>query len=96
MGRHLGDVLSEHISALVPEKTPEVLHEWFAEENQPLLATVLEVNVEVVLLDAVAVRSKLVLDFLHKLPLSCYLGRLYENVECHLDTLFVKYLIWDS
>ena len=52
VSRHLGDVLSEHISALVPKKTPEILYQRLTEENQPLLATVLEVNVEVVLLDA--------------------------------------------
>ena len=36
------------------------------EEYQPLLATVLKVDVEVVLLDGLAVRSKLILNLLYQ------------------------------
>lgn len=69
----LCNVLSEDIGTLFSEKVPEVLNKWFAKEDQTLLATVLEVDVEVVLLDALTVRSKLILDFLYELPLACYL-----------------------
>ena len=63
MCRHLGDVLTEDIGALLAKKAPQVLDERLAEEYEALLAAVLEVDVEVVLLDALAVRAKFILDF---------------------------------
>ena len=66
----LRDVLSEDVSTFVPEEAPEELDERLAEEYQALLAAVFEVNVEVVLFDRLAVRSKLVLNLLYEAPLS--------------------------
>ena len=50
-----------------------MLDEWLAEEDEALLAAILKVDVEVVLFDALAVRPKLFLDFLHKFALTRYL-----------------------
>ena len=63
MCSHLGDELTEDIGALLAKKAPQVLDERLAEEYEALLAAVLEVDVEVVLLDALAVRAKFILDF---------------------------------
>jgi len=60
---HLGYELTEDIGALLAKKAPQVLDERLAEEYEALLAAVLEVDVEVVLLDALAVRAKFILDF---------------------------------
>ena len=84
---YLRDVLAEHVSTLLTEHAPQILHQRLTEENEALLAAVLEVNVEVVLLHALAVRSKLLLDFLHQLALSRDLGRLNHHIEGHLAAL---------
>ena len=63
MCSHLGYELTEDIGALLAKKAPQVLDERLAEEYEALLAAVLEVDVEVVLLDALAVRAKFILDF---------------------------------
>ena len=73
LGIDLSDVFTEGIGALVSENGPQVLHEGLAEEYESLLAAVLEIDVEVVLADALRVGSKLVLDFLHELTLSGHL-----------------------
>ena len=73
LGVDFRDVLTEGIGALVSENSPQVLHEGLAEEYESLLAAVLEVNVEVVLADALRVGSKLVLDFLYEFALACHL-----------------------
>ena len=73
LGVDFGDVLSEDIGALVPENGPQILHEGVAKEYESLLAAVLEVDVEVVLADALRVRPKLVLDFLHEFALAGHL-----------------------
>ena len=52
---NLGEVLSKDAGLLVTEDRPEVLDEWVWEEQEPLTDTILEVNVEVVLLDALSV-----------------------------------------
>ena len=50
-----------------------MLDEWLTEENETLLTAILKIDVKVVLLDAQAMWSKLVLDFLHKSALTRYL-----------------------
>ena len=87
MRRYLRDVLAEHVGTPVAEQAPQILHERLTEENEALLAAVLEVNVEVVLLDALAVRSKLLLDLLHQLALPRDLRRLNHHIEGHLAAL---------
>ena len=67
-----------------------MLDEWLAEENETLLTAILKIDVKVVLLDAQAMRSKLVLDFLHKSALTRYLRRFDEDIERHLNALVVK------
>ena len=57
-----------------------MLDKWLAEKDQTLLAAILEVDVEVVLLDTLAMRAKLVLDLLHEFALSRYLRRLNQHV----------------
>ena len=86
----LRDVLSEDVSTFVPEEAPEELDERLAEEYQALLAAVFEVNVEVVLSDALCVGPKLVEDFLHEFALAGHLRGLNEDVERHLHTLFLQ------
>ena len=73
LGINFSDVLTEGIGTLVSENGPQVLHEGLAEEYESLLAAVLEVDVKVVLADALCVGSKLVLDFLHKFTLAGHL-----------------------
>ena len=73
LGVDFCDVFPEGIGALVPENGPQVLHERLTKEYEPLLAAVLEVNVEVVLADALRVGPKLVLDFLHEFALAGHL-----------------------
>ena len=67
-----------------------MLDEWLTEENETLLTAILKIDVKVVLLDAQAMRSKLVLDFLHKSALTRYLRRFDEDIERHLNALVVK------
>ena len=88
MSSDLRDVLSEDISTLISEHTPEVLDQRLTEENQTLSATVFKVDIEVVLLDAREVRTKLVLNLLNEAPLPSDLRRLYKNVKSHLVALF--------
>ena len=73
LGADFGDVLAEDIGALVAEDGPEVLDEGLAKEHESLLAAVLEVDVEVVLADALRVGPKLVLDLLHEFALAGHL-----------------------
>ena len=73
LGADFSDVLTEGIGAPVPENGPQVLHEGLAKEHESLLAAVLEVDVEVVLADALRVGPKLVLDLLHEFALAGHL-----------------------
>ena len=73
LGVDFGDVLTKDVGAPVTENGPQVLHERLAKEYESLLAAVLEVDVEVVLADALRVGSKLVLDFLHEFALAGHL-----------------------
>ena len=63
---HFSDVLVEDAGTLAAEDAPQILDKGLVEEYQPLLATVLKVDVEVVLLDGLAVRSKFVLNLLYQ------------------------------
>ena len=63
---HFSNVLVEDAGTLAAEDAPQILDKGLVEEYQPLLATVLKVDVEVVLLDGLAVRSKLVLNLLYQ------------------------------
>jgi len=76
MRGHFGDVLAEDVGARPAKDAPQVLDERFAEEYQALLRTVFEVNVEVVLLDAQTVASKLFLNFFDELTFTGDFGRL--------------------
>ena len=67
---NLGDVLTKDVGTLVAEEVPQMLDEWLAEENETLFTAILKIDVKVVLLDAQAMWSKLVLDFLHKSALT--------------------------
>ena len=73
LGVDFGNVLSEGICALGSENGPQVLHKGLAKEYKSLLAAVLEVNVEVVLADALCVGPKLVVDFLNESALAGHL-----------------------
>ena len=90
LGVDFGNVLTEDVGALVPENGPQVLHEGLAKEHESLLAAVFEVNVEVVLSDALCVGPKLVEDFFHEFALAGHLRGLNEDVERHLHTLFLQ------
>ena len=63
---YFSDVLVEDAGTLAAEDAPQILDKRLVEEYQPLLATVLKVDVEVVLLDGLAVLSKLVLNLLYQ------------------------------
>ena len=73
LGVDFGDVFTEGIGALVSENGPQVLHERLAKEYKSLLAAVLEVDVEVVLANALREGPKLVVDFLHEFALAGHL-----------------------
>ena len=66
MSVHFSDVLVEDAGTLAAEDAPQILDKGFVEEYQPLLATIFKVDVEVVLLDGLAVRSKLILNLLYQ------------------------------
>ena len=95
MSVDLGDVLAEDVGTPISENGPKVLDEGFAEENEPLLATVLEVDVEVVLLHALAVGLELLLNIGKELAVSRDLARLDEDVECHLGAFFLQDVFWN-
>ena len=93
---NLGEVLSEDAGLLVTEHGPEVLDQWVWEEQEPFTDTILEVNVEVVLLDALSVLAQLVLHVLGELAQEGDLRRLDHNIERHLDSFSLKQVVGHS